>query len=151
MWNGDKRVVEVLASCAGTEVVLFDDGSYGWQNCWCGSSACPVTKWVNAYFAEIRKSNKRDDSVYKRILIYSEELGIYLGSCLGMGFWSKLEPMKQTGAVTFADGDEAQVFIDTWEQTPSDLRFVPVEVKDGLHFFAEMSDCVAAGLPGWEI
>ena len=30
-----------------------------------------------------------------RILIYSEADGVYLGSCMGLGFWSELDSVGQ--------------------------------------------------------
>lgn len=76
--------------------------------------------------------------------------GVYLGSCMGLGFWSKLDPVGQTAAVTFADTAEAEVFMAGWDcGRPDGIEFVPV-VADGNNH-ASIDACVAAGLDAWEI
>jgi len=34
-------------------------------------------------------------------VLYNEEMGIYLGSCMGMGFWTKLDSVGQDAVVVF--------------------------------------------------
>ena len=43
----------------------------------------------------------------KAIVIFHEEMGVYLGNALGLGFWSMLDPAGQTSAVCFPDEDAA--------------------------------------------
>lgn len=66
-----------------------------------------------------------------RVVIVSEELGIYLGSFLGLGFWSKLDDAGQPSAVTFKSEIEAMQYAASWDNTPTDLRCVPVVPDDG--------------------
>jgi len=40
-------------------------------------------------------------------VIVHEEMGVYLGSCLGLGFWTKLDPVDQTAAVVFPSPEAA--------------------------------------------
>jgi hypothetical protein len=82
------------------------------------------------------------------VVIYSEENGVYLGSAMGLGFWSKLDPIGQPAATTFDDEAQAQTHMDSWEGgRPADVRLVPVVADDG--FYASIAACVRAGLPGW--
>lgn len=82
------------------------------------------------------------------IVIYSESDGVYIGSCLGLGFWSKLDPVGQESAATFASGSDAQEFMNSWDSgVPADIRLVEVEADDGDH--ASIAACMRAGLPGW--
>jgi hypothetical protein len=82
------------------------------------------------------------------VVIYTEETGIYLGNCMGFGFWTKLDPVGQTGAITFPDADTAETHMAEWESgRPHGVTFVEVAADpDG---FAPMAACVRAGLPGW--
>lgn len=91
-----------------------------------------------------------------RTVIYHKEWGIYLGSCMGMGFWTKLDPAGQDSAVTFASQSEAEEVIATWDHKPepADLQFVAVKTKylegDLYSNFATRIECVAAGLDAWD-
>lgn len=82
------------------------------------------------------------------VVIYSEELGVYLGSCMGMGFWSKLDPVGQPCAVTFPTEEAAREHVTLWdcEETPV-VRFVEVVPDNGE--YASVQACVQSGLPGW--
>lgn len=74
--------------------------------------------------------------------------GVYLGNCLGLGFWSKLDPIGLPCAVTFASVADAEAHADAWEcGRPEGLRFVPVQAD--VNGMASIAACVAAGLPGW--
>lgn len=88
--------------------------------------------------------------VNPRVVLYSEEWGVYLGNAMGFGFWSKLDPVGQTAAVTFLDEDEVRAHIATWDSGPPPAwRVVPVHrTYDG---YALIEDCVAAGLPAWSV
>lgn len=81
------------------------------------------------------------------VVITNPEMGIYLGCCMGMGFWSKLDPVGQPSAVTFPSAEEARKIASTWESTPADLAFVNVVPDDG--GYASVAACVAAGLDPW--
>ena len=51
----------------------------------------------------------------ERVVIHDPEMGIYLGSCLGLGFWSLLDSAGQFEAAGFADLEEAKSYVRTWE------------------------------------
>ncbi len=82
------------------------------------------------------------------VVIFTQGNGVYLGSCMGLGFWSKLDPVGQDAAVTFPDVSAAEDHMASWEcGRPSDVSFVEVIADaDG---FASIAACQAAGLPAW--
>ena len=81
-------------------------------------------------------------------VITHPEMGIYLGSAMGLGFWSKLDPVGQPSAVTFASIDEAKEHMANWDGgTPEGVTFAPV-IPDS-EGYASVSACVQAGLEGW--
>lgn len=82
------------------------------------------------------------------VVIYTEERGIYLGNCIGLGFWTKLDPIGQVDAITFPDVPTAEKHMSEWEEgRPEGVTFVEVAAApDG---YAPMAACVRAGLPGW--
>lgn len=83
-----------------------------------------------------------------RYLIVDTVMGIYLGSCMGFGFWSKLDPAGQDAAVSFESIADAEAFMATWESgRRGGVRFAPVEPDDGI--YATVAACVRAGLEGW--
>lgn len=76
--------------------------------------------------------------------------GIFLGHCMGLTFWSKIDPVGQPSAPTFADNKEIDDALATW--------LAPLEDKDRLTrhvvtpddgHYASIAACVAAGLEGW--
>lgn len=102
----------------------------------------------------------------KRIVIHSKEYGVYLGSYLGLGFWSKLDPVGQDAAITFPSRDSAAGWLAAWDTRIDDAEFAVVEVatddvgfvtvetvtalvKPGDSVYASIAECVAAGLPSW--
>lgn len=64
----------------------------------------------------------------RRVVITHPEWGIYLGSCFGLGFWSKLDCAGQSEACTFADEADAEDYVKTWDENndPSDYTFVAI-------------------------
>ena len=81
-------------------------------------------------------------------VITHPEMGIYLGSAMGMAFWSKLDPVGQPAACTFESQDEAEAFMASWDGgRPEGVGFAPVTPDDGP--YASIAACVAAGLEGW--
>lgn len=87
-----------------------------------------------------------------RYLCVSDEAGVYLGSCMGMGFWSKLDPVGQCAAITFPNQEE----FDEYRRSVDDprpfdsCRLVPVELPFG-ETAASVMECVRAGVPVWEV
>lgn len=76
--------------------------------------------------------------------------GVYLGNCMGLGLWSKLDPAGQTHAVTFPNIVIAKAHTETWENSnvAKQCDFVAVSVS-GLGY-ATMDECEHAGLPRWD-
>lgn len=85
----------------------------------------------------------------RRILMSHPTLGIYLGSCLGFGFWSKLDPAGQDAAWTFESEEVAKEGAASWDHPipKNELTFTPVEVEGE---FATIAQCVEVGLEGWD-
>jgi hypothetical protein len=86
----------------------------------------------------------------QRVIMSHKEMGVYLGSCMGLGFWSKLDPAGQDSAVTFDDIAQALRVVAEWDDPlpPKSLMFTHVEVEGN---YATMQQCVAVGLEGWEL
>ena len=87
-----------------------------------------------------------------RVIILSASKGVYLGSAMGLGFWTKLEDLGLDEAITFADEAQAMTHMQTWEswaELEKDFTFPGVHrTKDG---FADHAACVAAGAPPWRL
>lgn len=77
-------------------------------------------------------------------------MGIYLGSALGMGFWSKIDPVDQPSAVTFPSAEEALAHAKTWDVTGENRNTCEVDIDDGDHY-ATRDSCARAGLETWRI
>lgn len=87
----------------------------------------------------------------QRLLLVSPEDGIYLGCCMGLGFWSKIETAGQSSAVTFPSVADAEEFMAEWDcGRPADVWFVPVTISGEDGIYASIGECVAAGLPQWD-
>lgn len=87
----------------------------------------------------------------KRRLLVSRSMGVYLGSCMGMGFWSKLDPVDQPSAVTFENVETIRNAMVEWEGLgglPEDMTFPEVEDANGDGYATE-SECVSAGVEPW--
>jgi len=83
-----------------------------------------------------------------RYVITHPEWGIYLGECMGLGFWSKLDSCGQPAAVTFETMSDAEVVMSSWDSgRPAEAGTAPVVADDGE--YASIAACVRAGLDGW--
>jgi hypothetical protein len=93
---------------------------------------------------------KDSGSEMYRYLIVHPELGILLGSSLGLGFWSKKDPAGLDRAVTFESDVDARAYIQSWaDQSWSDeIRFVGVEA-DIEDRYASLDACVKVGFDSW--
>ena len=82
-------------------------------------------------------------------VLWNDELGVYLGTAFGLGFWSKLDPAGQEYACVFETEDEAREYVSSWDN-PVSFRFVIVEwsIVSG-YKVATIGSCVRAGLEGW--
>jgi len=87
--------------------------------------------------------------VFSRVIITHPEMGVYLGNCMGFGFWSKLDPVGQTHAVVFMDVDEAIQHIHSWDgmREPGDYVLLDVRTTEG--GYASIAECSAAGADAW--
>lgn len=83
-------------------------------------------------------------------VLVHDEMGIYIGSGLGMGFWSKLDPVGQPCAVTFPSPEAAMEFAATWDSQLQNLKTVEVDIDDGDHY-ATRESCKRAGLETWTL
>ena len=89
----------------------------------------------------------------RQIVIYTRSEGVYLGSAIGLGFWSKLDPVGQDAAVVFPSIRKAKRIVRNWEDKPTGIQYkqvcADITEKDGTHY-ASIEACFRAGLPGWD-
>jgi hypothetical protein len=86
-----------------------------------------------------------------RYIIYHPTYGIYLGSIVGLEFWSNLNPSGQNGAITFDTISEAMSVVlsfTDFPKAPYKYKYIPLHVKDDL--FASIEECSIADLPIWD-
>jgi hypothetical protein len=83
----------------------------------------------------------------KRFVLVHKEAGVYLGSCMGLGFWSQWDAVGQDHAVAFASQKEAEDYAASWDKPMAGLSTIAVETTDA--HYASVNECVAAGLPAW--
>ncbi len=84
-------------------------------------------------------------------VIYSEDHGIYLGSYMGLGFWSKLDPAGHDTAPTFPDLAAIRRAIAQRDNPRTFPAYTPISVEpDRPGGYASIAACVKAGLPSWE-
>lgn len=77
------------------------------------------------------------------------EMGVYLGSWVGMGFWSKLDPVGQASAITFPTEEAAESHMASWDGgRPEGAACVPIEPDLGE--YASVACCAKAGLDEWD-
>jgi len=89
----------------------------------------------------------------RQIVIYNRSYGVYLGSAMGLGFWSKLDPVGQDSAVTFPNVREAKRAVSNWETRPTSIQYKQVRgdiIKTDGSIYASVEACFRAGLPGWD-
>jgi len=83
-----------------------------------------------------------------RYVLYNEEMGIYLGSCIGFGIWSKLDPAGQDAACTFESEAQAMKYAASWDSLVDGLTVKLVTPDRGTYI--SVQGCVTAGLPKWD-
>ena len=89
----------------------------------------------------------------KRFVLYGDVVGVYLGSAMGLGFWSKLDPVGQSSACTFDSKEAVDAFVAHGSSSGEPIlrKYSAVEVEvEAPGRYASISECVAAGLPAWE-
>lgn len=85
-----------------------------------------------------------------KFIITNKDWGIYLGSFMGLGFWSKLDPAGQPYACVFNSEEEANEYINTWDSRP-DTAIILVKVNVNNKDYATIEECVKAGQEGWRV
>ena len=83
-----------------------------------------------------------------RYLLLHPEWGIYIGAFLGMGFWSKLDPVGQNYAISFPSTDVLDWARSTFPGEWMKMTAPPIQIKDKM--YATLAEIVAAGLEGWD-
>lgn len=84
-------------------------------------------------------------------VIFTDAEGVYIGSFMGLGFWSKLDPADQPSAPTFPTIEDAEQHMAGWDGgRPAAVSLVPV-VPDEPGGYASIAACMRAGLPEWLI
>lgn len=84
----------------------------------------------------------------ERYLAVHPEAGIFLGECMGMGFWTKCDPAGLDLAVTFASPEDLQVYINMWNDQLPGVEAARVITKDAV--YATIAECVEAGCEPWD-
>ncbi len=80
------------------------------------------------------------------IVITHPEDGIYLGNCLGMGFWSLMDTAGQSQAATFESEAQARAHVMSWESHNDPDALTYQEVVCANEFYATVEELKAAGL-----
>jgi hypothetical protein len=83
--------------------------------------------------------------VANRIVLVHPEFGVYLGNCMGLGFWTLLDTAGQDQAITFNSETEARSHISTWEanSNPDDYSYITVLCEEE---YATVMELIKAGL-----
>lgn len=83
-----------------------------------------------------------------RCVIVHREWGVYVGNCLGLGFFSLLDCAGQDCAVTFPSQAEAEAHINSWEppsQPIENFQFYDVAPENPA--YATPDELEVAGIP----
>jgi hypothetical protein len=82
--------------------------------------------------------------IVSKIVIVHPEMGIYLGNCMGLGFFSNLDCAGQIFACVFPSENDAREHIRSWESAnnPEGYRYVKVTCDQ----WADIDALDAAGL-----
>jgi hypothetical protein len=79
------------------------------------------------------------------IVITHPTEGIYLGNCMGLGFWSMLDSVGQTHACTFESEPQAREHVSSWDNNndPDGYSYQAVATDKT---YATIPQLIAAGL-----
>lgn len=80
-----------------------------------------------------------------RVVIVSKKNGVYLGSFLGLGFFTLIDCAGQAAACTFQNETDAREYISTWETQNNPDTYIYVSVSTG-DIFATVEELQRAGL-----
>ena len=80
----------------------------------------------------------------QRIIVIHDEMGIYIGSCIGLGFWTLLDSVGQHSVVTFSTVEEARNMIANWEEhnNPDEYKYGKVVCKN---IYASRRELILSG------
>ncbi|MBU2704182.1 hypothetical protein Ga0466249_005336 [Sporomusaceae bacterium BoRhaA] len=88
--------------------------------------------------------------MFERYIIVSKGIGVYLGSCLGFYFWSKIDAVGQDSAIAFPTIDAARNFLNAYSTKFPVGDFVSIKkVITSNEYYASIAECVAVGVPDW--
>ena len=89
----------------------------------------------------------------KKFVIYDPEWGVYLGNCMGLGFWSNLDSVGQEYACVFDSIDQAMNHVHSWDSTKDDpARMLSIEYREvdvANPQYASIAEIERAGMPPW--
>lgn len=80
------------------------------------------------------------------IVITHPEQGIYVGSAMGLGFWSLWDAAGQVEAVTFPDESTARDYVRGWQNLNDPETYGYAEVTTAGAGFATVEELKEAGL-----
>lgn len=87
----------------------------------------------------------------KNYIIYSKDWGVFLGSFLGLGIWSKLDHCNIPKATVFANKKDAEDYVNSWETQPNKDTVFFLEAETVDEYFATIKECVSAGAEEWYV
>lgn len=79
-------------------------------------------------------------------VITHPSLGVYLGNCLGLGFWTLLDPVGQGEAVAFPNEAAARAHVASWDENNDPHAYAYVAAARPGAGYATIADLIAAGL-----
>lgn len=92
--------------------------------------------------------------MFEKYLIAHREWGVFLGSAMGMAFWSKMDAVGQDQAVVFDTELRAEEYLKTWdwngEEQPDEIGIHPVLVATEDQGYATMEECENSGFDAWD-
>lgn len=80
------------------------------------------------------------------IVITHERFGIYIGHCMGLGFWTRLDCAGQDRAGVFENLGQAQQHVAYWNDNADQGEFEYVEVGCADLHYATIEELKVAGL-----
>lgn len=86
-----------------------------------------------------------------RFVISHPHNGVYIGSFLGLEFWSNLETAGQDSAVTFTSEAEAMEHAETWPNPEDREALQAIAVDTHGEQYATIAQLEAAGLASWQV
>lgn len=80
------------------------------------------------------------------LVITHPEFGVYIGSALGLGFWTELDCAGQTSCVTFPSETDARAHIESWDENNDASQYGFTSVPTVVDGYAEISELKAVGI-----